>query len=78
MAGFPEDSRRHTIRTERPARVSLAAYAFPVPELSGEELDALVEEATVDAYGDDERLAGIAVMIEENLKVPVKTTAGGL
>jgi hypothetical protein len=26
-----------------------------VPELSDEELDALVEEATVDAYGDDEQ-----------------------
>jgi hypothetical protein len=38
-----------------------------VPELSDEELDALVEEATVDAYGDDEQLTGFAVMIEDNL-----------
>jgi hypothetical protein len=30
-----------------------------VPELSDEELDALVEEATVDAYGDDEQLGGV-------------------
>jgi hypothetical protein len=65
-------------RTERPARVSLAAYAFPMPELSAEELDALVEKATVDAYGDDEQLAGFAVMIEENLKVPFKTTVLGM
>ncbi len=41
-----------------------------VPELSDEELDALVEEATVDAYGDDEQLGGFAVMIEDNLEVP--------
>jgi hypothetical protein len=27
-----------------------------VEELGEEELDALIEEATVDAYGDDERL----------------------
>ena len=48
MAGFPEDSRRHTIPdTERPERVTLAGYASLVPELSDEELDALVEEATV-------------------------------
>jgi hypothetical protein len=41
-----------------------------MPELSDGELDALVEEATVDAYGDDEQLAGFAVMIEDNLEVP--------
>jgi len=29
-----------------------------MPELSDEELEALVEEATVDAYGDDEKLGG--------------------
>jgi hypothetical protein len=38
-----------------------------MPELSDEELDALVEEATVDAYSDDEQLGGFAVMIEDNL-----------
>jgi hypothetical protein len=32
-----------------------------MPELSDEELNALVEEATVDAYGDDEQLGGFAV-----------------
>ena len=41
-----------------------------MPELSDEELDALVEEATVDAYGDDEQLGGFAVMIEDNLEIP--------
>jgi len=49
-----------------------------MPELSDEELDALVEEATVDAYGDDEQLGGIAVMIEDNLEVPFKTTVLGI
>jgi hypothetical protein len=39
-----------------------------VPELSEEELDALVEEATVDAYNDEEQLGGFAVMIEDNLE----------
>jgi hypothetical protein len=32
-----------------------------MPELNDEELDALVGEATVDAYGDDEQLSGFAV-----------------
>jgi Calcium binding len=49
-----------------------------VPELSDEELDALVEEATVDAYGDDEQLTGFAVMIEDNLEVPFETTVLGV
>ena len=40
-----------------------------VPELSDEELNALVEEATVDAYGDEEQLSGFAVMIKDNLAV---------
>lgn len=59
-------------------RVTLAAYAFPMPKLSDEKLDALVEEATVDAYGDDEQLAGFAVMIEDNLEVPFETTVLGM
>jgi len=49
-----------------------------MPELSDEELDALVEEATVDAYGDDEQLGGFAVMIEDNLEVPFETTILGM
>jgi hypothetical protein len=49
-----------------------------VPELSDQELDALVEEATVDAYGDDEQLDGFAVMIEDNLEVPFQTTVLGV
>ena len=43
-------------------------------ELSEEELDALVEEATVDAYNDEEELSGFAAMIEDNLEMPFETT----
>ncbi len=49
-----------------------------MPELSDEELDALVEEAMVDAYGDDEQLGGFAVMIEDNLEFPFETTVLGV
>ena len=48
-----------------------------MPELSDEELDALVEEATVDAYGDDEQLGGFAVMIEDNLEMPFRDHGPG-
>ena len=47
-------------------------------ELSEEELDALVEEATVDAYNDEEQLGGFAVMIEDNLEMPFETTVLGV
>jgi hypothetical protein len=49
-----------------------------VEELSEAELDALVDEATVDAYGEDEQLAGFAVMIGDNLAVPFETTVLGV
>ena len=44
-------------------------------ELSEKELDALVEEATVDAYNEEEQLSGFAVMIEDNLEIPFETTS---
>ena len=47
-------------------------------ELSEGELDALVEEATVDAYNDEEQLSGFAVMIEDNLGLPFETTVLGV
>ena len=47
-------------------------------EPSEEELDALVEEATVDAYDEEEQLGGFAVMTEENLEMPFETTVLGV
>ena len=49
-----------------------------MPELSDKELAALVEEATVDAYGEDEQLSGFAVMMENDLAVPFKTRILGV
>jgi hypothetical protein len=40
-------------------------------ELSKEELGKLVEEAIVDAYGEEEQLAGFYTMFEENLGPPI-------
>ncbi|MCW3841678.1 hypothetical protein ONA70_16380 [Micromonospora yasonensis] len=42
------------------------------------ELDALVGEATVDAHDDDEQLAGLFTMIEDNLAVPFTTQVLGV
>jgi hypothetical protein len=41
-------------------------------------LEALIEEATVDAYGQDEQLTGFFTMIEESLAVPFTTTVLGV
>ena len=49
-----------------------------VKELSEAELDALIDEATVDCYNEDEELAGFAVMIEDNLAVPFETMVLGI
>jgi hypothetical protein len=44
-----------------------------VAELSEEELDDLVEQAIVDAYGDDEQLTAFCTLIEDNLALPFTT-----
>jgi hypothetical protein len=49
-----------------------------VKEPSAAELDELIDEATVDAYTDDEELTGFAVTIGDNLAVPFETTLLGV
>ncbi|WP_046494068.1 calcium-binding protein [Streptomyces odonnellii] len=39
------------------------------------ELEAMIEEATVDAYNEDEQLTGLFTLLEEHLAVPFTTTA---
>lgn len=46
--------------------------------MSQSELDALVDEAIVDCYGDDEQLTGLFTMIEENLATPFRTQVLGV
>lgn len=41
-------------------------------------LEAMIEKATVDAYGDDEQLTGLFAMIGEHLAVPFTTTVLGV
>lgn len=68
-------------RSHRPIGSGLGGLLprlWRVEKLGEEELDALVEEATIDAYGDDERLSGFAVMIEDKLEMPFETTILGV
>jgi len=41
-------------------------------------LDAMVEEATVDCYNEDEQVGGLFAMIEDHVAVPFETTVLGV
>ncbi len=47
-------------------------------QLSDADLDELVEQATVDAYGSEEQLTGLFTMLSEHLAVPFKTVILGV
>jgi hypothetical protein len=47
-------------------------------ELSASRLDGLIEEATVDAYGESEQTVGFFTMLEEHLAVPFETVVLGM
>jgi len=47
-------------------------------QLSKAKLDLLVDEATVDAYNDDEQAVGLFTMIEEHLVLPFETAILGV
>jgi hypothetical protein len=46
--------------------------------ISGARLEAMVEEATVDCYNEEEQATGLFTMIEENLTVPFETRVLGV
>jgi hypothetical protein len=49
-----------------------------VTPLSAERLDAMIAEATVDAYGDDEQVLGLYTLLSESLAVPFQTVVLGV
>jgi hypothetical protein len=53
-------------------------YGEAVSSWTPAALEALIEEATVDAYGGDEQLTGFFTMIEESLAVPFTATVLGV
>lgn len=46
--------------------------------LSLAKLDEMIEEATVDAYGESEQTVGFFTLLEERLKLPFKTEVLGM
>ena len=53
-------------------------YSPPMPSKRNAALEAMIEQATVDAYGDDEQLTGLFTAIEENLALPFTTAVLGV
>ena len=49
-----------------------------LPSLSKAKLESLVEEAIVDAYGDEEQTGGFFTMIEEHLALPFTVSILGI
>ncbi len=49
-----------------------------LPSLSKAKLEALIEEAVVDAYGDEEQTGGFFTMIEEHLALPFTVSILGV
>ena len=76
--GSYRDIRQADVLRLRPLPGGLPLTLAVVKELSEAELDALIDEATVDCYNEDEELAGFAVMIEDNLAVPFETMVLGV
>jgi hypothetical protein len=50
----------------------------PRPKPSTTLLDAMIEEATVDAYNDEEQITGLFTMLEEHLALPFQTVVLGV
>ena len=49
-----------------------------LPSLSKAKLEALIEEAVFDAYGDEEQTGGLFTMIEEHLALPFSVSILGV
>jgi hypothetical protein len=50
----------------------------PRPKPSTKLLDAMIEEATVDAYNDEEQITGLFTMLDEHLALPFDTEMLGI
>jgi Calcium binding len=50
----------------------------PRPKPSTKLLDAMIEEAIVDAYNDEEQITGLFTMLEEHLALPFDTEMLGI
>ena len=67
-------SRKQSSRTAKAAPTRERAPGI----VSRKEIEALVEEATVDAYNESEQVMGFFTMLEQHLTLPFETTVLGV
>jgi hypothetical protein len=63
--------------TKQPAAPTAKRRAPAKPKVSVAELEALIDEAVVDAYDDGERRMGFFTMLQDNVDVPFETEVLG-
>ncbi len=66
------------LKSRRSTRPTAPKPATRRPNLSRQQLDAMVAEATVDAHDYDEQLSGLYTLIEEHLAFPFTTEVLGV
>jgi hypothetical protein len=71
-------ARKTTKTAKRPTAPASARRTTAPPKVAEADLKALIEEAVVDAYDDEERRMGFFTMLENNLAVPFETEVLGV
>jgi hypothetical protein len=71
-------ARKTTKTAKRPTAPASARRTAAPPKVAKAELEALIKEAIVDAYDDEERRMGFFTMLEDNLAVPFETEVLGV
>ena len=66
------------VGADRRSSVSRGRIVARAKGLTEQALDALVEEATVDAYGESEQMTGLFTLVEERLTLPFTTEVLGV
>jgi hypothetical protein len=75
---------RRATKTEKPEETPLAVGGqrkrtrAKRPKVAKAQLEALIEEAVVDAYGDHEQQMGLFTMLQDHLNVPFETEVLGV
>lgn len=75
LADHPDIDLSRTARSDRRATASMPRSR---QRWSAAQLDALIEQAIVDAYTDDEQLTGLRNALEEHLALPFTTEVLGV
>jgi hypothetical protein len=69
---------RKTTKTAKRSAAAASGRRSAAPKVAKAELEALIEEAVVDAYDDEERRMGFFTMLEDNVAVPFETEVLGV